>query len=243
MDRDQHAPDRRAASAADAASSAPQVRRVRLLLRNQRLLDGMVHLPDGLDLATFLSTREGGWVNVTDARWLATGERVSHLVLKSGLVLWAGAVNEGDDLLPRDADASPRSVKITLENRVTLHAELRLPAKRRLTDLLTACGSFFPVCDARVDERGIAFGDIAVNRDAVHVVEDLAGIEPRVMPPLDPDITARYLAGGSQALVDPFRQVTLDELEQASAAAAAALAPRGAFDPERFQVVGSATPA
>jgi hypothetical protein len=240
MDRDQHAPDRRAASAADATTTAPQVRRVRFLLRNQRLLDGMVHLPDGVDLAAFLSTREGGWVNVTDARWLATGERVSHLVLKSGLVLWAGAVAEGDDLLPRDADATPRAVKITLENRITLHAELRLPAQRRLTDLLTACGSFFPVCDARVDERGIAFGDIAVNRDAVHLVEDLAGIEPRAAVALDLDITARYLAGGSQALVDPFRPVTLDELEQAATVAAARLPQSGAFDPGCFQQV---TPA
>ena len=176
---------------------------MRLLLRDQRLLDGMVHRPDGVDLATFLSTLEGGWVNVTEARWLATGERVSHLVLKAGVVLWAGATCEEDDLMPRDAGATPRPVKITLENRVTLHAELHLPAQRRLTDLLTACGSFFPVCDARVDERGIVFGDIAVNRDAVHVVEDLAGIEPRVTPALDLDLTARYRAGGAQALADP----------------------------------------
>jgi len=215
MASEPHAPLPGLDLAADAPLATFRARRVRMLLRDQRLLDGMVHLPEDGDLATYLSTREGGWVNVTEARWLASGERVSHLLLKASVVLWAGAAGD-EQLLPRQ-EGTPRPVKITLENRITLHADLRLPVRRRLTDVLTACGDFFPVCDARVDARGIAFGDVAVNRDAVHVVEDLADMPAADEPsPFDKDVTTAYLAGAMGGIVDPFRPVTLDELELAA---------------------------
>ena len=216
MAREPYAPVPGIDLSADAAPVAHQARRVRLLLRDQRLLDGLVHVPEDGDLASFLSTREGGWVNVTDVRWLASGERVAHLVLKASVVLWAGAAAGGDALLPRLGEGTPRPVKITLENRVTLHAELRLPVRHRLTDVLTACGDFFPVCDARVDARGIAFGDIAVNRDAVHVVEDLGEMPAADQLALEADVTATYFAADAGLIVDPFRPVTLDELELAA---------------------------
>jgi hypothetical protein len=159
-------------------SSAPdplhsnQPRRVRLVLRDQRVVDGYVHLGGSGDLATFLATREGGWVNLTGVVWRAAGERARHVVLQGNLVLWAGALDGETALGPPTFADDARPVEVMLENRVTLHASLQAASSERLTDILMAWGQFIPMRDARLAGADIGFGDIAVNREAIHLLQD-----------------------------------------------------------------------
>jgi len=225
-------------------------RRVRLVLRDQRVVDGQVHLPDGLDLATFLGSRDGGWVNLTDVCWQATGEHTPHVVLKVGLVLWAGAMDGDTPLGPRYESDSPRDVEIMLENRITLRAELPVPT-HRLTDVLEAYGRFIPLWGARMAGGEIAFGDVVVNRDAIHLVQDIPTTSaPRsaarvrritaIAADLAPDEATWETAPPNSAgeiLVDPFRPVTLTDLEVVAEVRLPASVRDTGFDPIGFHLV------
>ena len=240
--------------ASDTLIPSCEPRRVRLVLRDQRVVDGQVHLPDGLDLATFLGSRDGGWVNLTDVCWQATGEHTPHVVLKVGLVLWAGAIDADTPLGPRYESDSPRDVEIMLENRITLRAELPVPT-HRLTDVLEAYGRFIPLWGARMAGGEIAFGDVVVNRDAIHLVQDIptassprsAALVRRVaaMPaglgPDDASWESAPLNAAGELVVDPFRPVTLTDLEVVAEVRLPAGARDATFDPVGFHLVPEPT--
>lgn len=194
-------------------------RRVRFVLRDQRVVDGLIHVRDGDNLATFLGSRKGGWLNLTDVCWQTTDHRVGHVVLKLGLVLWAGGIGDDADLLPTAGDVPSRSIELTLENRVTLHAELPGVA-RRLSDVLSAWGAFVPLRDARLAGGGVGFGEIALNRKAIHVVRELPGE--------DDDARRRAV---EELLADPIGPTPLADLDPADVARRLR-ARREWFDPE-----------
>jgi hypothetical protein len=167
-----------------------QTLRVRLRLRDQRTVDGLIHLGDGQPLPAFLASREGGWVNLTDVTWQSGSERAPHVALKVGRILWATAAHGATPLHPQTRAAATRTVKITIENGVALRAELPVPAAQRLSDVLASCGQFLSVHDARLTRGGISFGDLVLNQDAIHVVEESPG---EAGGSAERDVTARHL--------------------------------------------------
>jgi hypothetical protein len=155
-------------------TSEQHTRRMRLLLRDQRTVDGFIHIGDHEALTTFLGSRDGGWVNLTDVRSQGTTERIAHLALKVERILWASAIDGDIRLVPDTHATAKRLAEVTLESGVTLHAEIPAPTGVRMSDVLASCGPFVPLIGARMSSGGIAFGDLVVNQDAMHAVVERA---------------------------------------------------------------------
>jgi hypothetical protein len=151
-------------------------RRLRLFLRDHRVLDANAQVPEGQTLSTYLATRTR-YVNLTHGEWLGTGEKVSHMALKVDTVLWA-ASRDGDlPLTGGTAAGAARRVDIELQGGYLLQAGLLLIETQRLTDYLQSAPAFIPLRAAQLRPRGKALGDIAVNQQSIQVVRELAATE------------------------------------------------------------------
>lgn len=147
-------------------------RRVRLFLRDHRILDASARVPEGQFLSTYLATRNR-YVNLTGATWLGTGEEVPHLALKVDNILWAAS---GDGQLPLtspQAASSARRVEVELEGGYLIAAGLLLVDRQRLTDYLQSAPAFVPLQDAELRPRGKELGDVVVNQHAVQTIREL----------------------------------------------------------------------
>lgn len=154
-------------------------RRLRLFLRDHRVLDANAQVPEGQTLSTYLATRTR-YVNLTHGEWLGTGEKVSHMALKVDTVLWA-ASRDGDlPLTGATAPGAARRVDIELQGGYLLEAGLLLIDTQRLSDYLQSAPAFIPLRAAQLRPRGKALGDIAVNQQSIQVVRELGVIEGMV---------------------------------------------------------------
>jgi hypothetical protein len=161
-------------------SDKSPLRRLRLFLRDHRVLDADARVPVGQTLTTWLASRSR-YVNLTDIDRVGTGESVPHMALKVDTILWA-ASRDGDLPLTAAAPAAARQVDVELEGGYVLAAGLLLVDQQRLTDYLQSAPPFVPLREAELRPRGKALGDIVVNHDAIQVVREVisgvAGLGP-----------------------------------------------------------------
>jgi hypothetical protein len=151
-------------------------RRLRLFLRDHRVLEADARIPHGQTLASYLASRSR-YVNLTAIDWLGTGETVSHMALKVDTILWAGS-QEGDLPLTASLTARSRRVDVELEGGYVLGAGLLLVANQRLSDYLQSAPTFIPLRDAELRPRGKPLGDIVVNQQAIQVVWEVEPERP-----------------------------------------------------------------
>lgn len=158
-------------SNAPASAGANPARRLRIFLRDHRVLDANVRVAGGQFLARYLASRNR-YVNLTSVRWLGTEEQTPHMALKVNHILWA-ASQDGDLALTGVlATASTRRVEVELEGGYLLGAGLLLTDSQRLSDYLQSAPAFIPLRDARLLPRGRSLGDIVVNQEALQVVRE-----------------------------------------------------------------------
>jgi hypothetical protein len=153
-------------------------RRIRLFLRDHRVLDADARVPQGQTLATYLASRNR-YVNLTGVAWLGTGSTVPHMALKVGTILWA-ASQTGDLPLSPGLSTAPRRVDVEIEGGYFLTAGLLLVQTQGLTDYLQSAPAFIPLRDAELRPRRKPLGDIVVNQEAIQAVREVAeepGIE------------------------------------------------------------------
>lgn len=147
-------------------------RRLRLFLRDHRVLDAHARVPQGQFLSTYLASRNR-YVNLLDVDWVGTRETIPHMALKVDKVLWAASQDGALPLTHAMAAATPRRVEVELEGGYLLSAGLLLLAGQRLSDYLQTAPAFVPLRNAELRPRGKPLGDIAVNHDAVQVVREI----------------------------------------------------------------------
>ncbi|MFP4623511.1 MAG: hypothetical protein ACLFRX_04980 [Gemmatimonadota bacterium] len=147
-------------------------RRLRLFLRDHRVLDASARVPQGQSLATYLASRNR-YVNLTTVGWIGTGEQVPHMALKVSSVLWASSEDGDVPLTSGLAAAHARPVEVELEGGYLIAAGLLLAPDQRLTDYLQTAPSFVPLREAELRPRGKELGDLAVNHEAIKVVREL----------------------------------------------------------------------
>lgn len=157
------------------------LRRLRLFLRDHRVLDANARVPDGQFLATYLASRKR-YVNLTEIDWLGMRERVPHLALKVEKVLWCGSQDGELPLMSPRATASARAVEVELEGGYLLSAGILLIGGQRLSDYLQSAPAFIPLRDARLLPRAKALGDIAVNQDSIQLVREVSDPEVEAAP-------------------------------------------------------------
>ena len=147
-------------------------RRLRLFLRDHRVLDANARVPRGQFLSTYLASRTR-YVNLTGVDWMGTGEKVPHMALKVDKVLWAASQDGELPLTNALAATAARRVEVELEGGYMLGAGLLLVQNQRLSDYLQSAPPFVPLRNAELRPRGKALGDIVVNQEAIQVVREL----------------------------------------------------------------------
>ena len=151
-------------------------RRLRLFLRDHRVLDANARVPRGQFLSTYLASRTR-YVNLTGIDWLGTGEKVPHMVLKVDKVLWAASQDGELALSSARASGSARRVEVELEGGYLLSAGLLLVENQRLSDYLQSAPAFVPLQEAELRPRSKTLGDVVVNQEAIQVVREVGGGE------------------------------------------------------------------
>ena len=149
-------------------------RRLRLFLRDHRVLDASARVPQGQFLSTYLASRTR-YVNLTSVEWMGTGEKVPHMTLKVDKILWASSEDGGLPLTNALAAAAARRVEVELEGGYLLLAGLLLVNNQRLSDYMQSAPAFVPLRNAELRPRGKGLGDIVVNQEAVQVVREIDG--------------------------------------------------------------------
>jgi hypothetical protein len=151
-------------------------RRLRIFLRDFRMVEATVSLADGQALASYFANRKS-YVNLRGAHWAGTGDDVAHAVLKIEQVLWAAAP-EGDIPLTNASVATRgRDVEIQLDGGLLVKGGLTLSEHQRLSDYLETAGQFVPMLNAQLLRSGrppkkvnVQLGDIVLNQDAIQAV-------------------------------------------------------------------------
>jgi hypothetical protein len=150
--------------------SAP--RRLRLFLRDHRVLDADARVPQGQTLATYLASRNR-YVNLTGVDWLGTRSTVPHMALKVSTILWAASQDGDLPLTAAITSAAARRVDVEIEGGYLLSAGLLLVETQRLTEYLQSAPAFIPLRDAQLRPRRKALGDVVVNQDAIQAVREV----------------------------------------------------------------------
>lgn len=154
-------------------------RRLRLFLRDFRMIEAQVSLAEGQSLTQYFASRKQ-YVNLRGAKW-ATGENVQHVVLKIDQVLWAAALDNDIPLINAMAQNQPREVEIQLDGGLLVRAGLNVGEGQRLGDYLESQQQFIPVRSAQLLRSGrppkevnVALGDVVLNQISVQAMWEIA---------------------------------------------------------------------
>ena len=154
-------------------------RRLRLFLRDFRMVEAQISLAEGQALMQYFASRKH-YVNLRGARWASTGDNVRHAVLKVDQVLWAAAMDNDIPLVSANISTVPRDVEIQLDGGLLVRAGLIVGDGQRLSDYLESQQQFLPVRNAQLLRSGrppkevtVALGDIVLNQAAVQAVWEI----------------------------------------------------------------------
>lgn len=157
----------------------PNTRRLRFFLRDFRMVEADAHFVEGQSLAAYMAQRRS-WVNLLDADWIGTGERVGMVALRVGQILW---VESRDGGVPAASPAgTPREVEVRVEGGLIVRGRLPAHERQRLADYLESAGPFVPLLCAQLMRSGrpprdanLTLRDVAINRDVIQTVSEVAG--------------------------------------------------------------------
>jgi hypothetical protein len=154
----------------------PPTRRLRIFLRDFRMVEATVSLADGQALASYFANRKS-YVNLRGAHWAGTGDDVAHAVLKVEQVLWAAAPEGDIPLTNASVVTRATEVEIQLDGGLLVKGGLLLSERQRLSDYLERAGQFVPMLNAQLLRSGrppkkvnVQLGDIVLNQDAIQAV-------------------------------------------------------------------------
>ena len=159
-------------------------RRLRLFLRDFRMVEAQISLAEGQALMQYFASRKQ-YVNLRGARWASTNENVRHAALKVDQVLWASAMDNDIPLLGGTISTEPREVEVQLEGGLLVRAGMIIGGGQRLSDYLESQPQFLPVRNAQLLRSGrppkevnVSLGDIVLNQAAVQAVWEVAAQKP-----------------------------------------------------------------
>lgn len=155
-------------------------RRLRIFLRDFRMVEATVNLAEGQALASYFSNRRA-YVNLREAHWAATGDNVAHAALRVTHVLWAAAPEGDIPLTNASVMNRGRLVEVQLDGGLLLRGGLVLSDQQRVSDYVETAGQFLPVLQAQLLRSGrppkkvnVNLGDIVVNQDLIQALWEVA---------------------------------------------------------------------
>lgn len=158
-------------------------RRLRIFLRDFRMLEATVSLAEGQALATYFAHRKS-YINLSAAHWTGTGDTVKHAVLKVEQVLWAASLDNDIPLTSASAPGPARPVEMQLDGGLLLRGALALGDQQRLSDYLEIASPFIPVSNAQLLRSGrppqkvnVDLGGVVLNQEAIQAVWEVGSQE------------------------------------------------------------------
>jgi hypothetical protein len=148
--------------------------RLRLFLRDFRMIEAHVSLAEKQSLASFFASRKS-YLNLRDARWSSDGPPMPHVVLRVDQVLWASAPDEDVPLMSASLPSLPRTIEVQTDGGLLVRGGLTLGAQQRLSDYLEAAGGFIPLHGAVLLRSGRPVKEVNVNLG--NVVVNQAGLQ------------------------------------------------------------------
>jgi hypothetical protein len=157
-----------------------RTRRLRLFLRDFRVVEANASFAAGQSLAHYLAQRRA-WVTLLDAHWPGTGDRSPVIVLRVHQILWIETHNGEVPAVTSSAAPNPRAVEVRLDGGLVLFGCLPMLEGQRLADYLESTGAFIPLMQAHLLRNGrpprktnVVLHDVAINRDAIQTVSEAA---------------------------------------------------------------------
>lgn len=172
-------------------TTKPPLKRLRIFLRDFRMVEAQVSWAEGQSLATYFANRKQ-YVNLRGAHWASTQEDAQHVALKVDQVLWVAAPDADITLTSASMAPTERTVEIQLDGGLLLRAGLLIAARQRLSDYLESAHQFIPMAAAQLLRSGrppkrvnVTLGDIMLNQQAIQAVWEVsaAPIEAAVVVP------------------------------------------------------------
>jgi hypothetical protein len=153
-------------------------RRLRLFLRDFRLVEGSANMPKGITLTAYLANRRG-YLRLVDLRLHPSGGAAAFAVVRVSHLLYAAAANADVPLASATPAARPHPVELLLDGGLFVRGGILLGPRQRLSDYLESAGNFVPVTGAELlrsdrqqSSTNVLWGDIVVNQDAIQAAWD-----------------------------------------------------------------------
>lgn len=166
-------------TAAGAGMDNRPTRRLRIFLRDFRMLEATVSLADGQALASYFAHRKS-YINLSAALWTGTGDSVKHAVLRVEQVLWAASLDHDIPLTSASVHGVGRAVEMQLDGGLLLRGSLSLGDQQRVSDYLEIASPFIPVSDAALLRSGrppqkvnVDLGGVVLNQDAIQAIWEI----------------------------------------------------------------------
>ena len=166
------------------------VRRLRLFLRDFRMVEATISLSEGQSLTQYFANRKQ-YVNLRAAKWAGSNDVTKHAVLKIDQVLWAAALDHDIPLINAMAQITPREVEIQLDGGLLVRAGLNIGEGQRLSDYLESQPQFIPVRGAQLLRSGrppkevnVSLGDIVLNQVSVQAIWEMSAQTPDAEEPI-----------------------------------------------------------
>lgn len=158
-------------------------RRLRIFLRDFRMVEAQVSMAEGQSLATYFANRKT-YLNLRGAHWASTQEDVQHAVLRVDQVLWVAAPDGDIGLTNASGQPHQRLVELQLDGGLLVRASLLMGERQRLSDFLESAGQYVPALNAQLLRSGrppkkvnVTLGDIVLNQEAVQAVWEVEAQE------------------------------------------------------------------
>jgi hypothetical protein len=155
-------------------------KRLRIFLRDFRLVEAAVHPVEGQALTSCFGSRSN-YMNLRGARWAGTPEQVEHAVLRLGQVLWASAPDADIPLTSASLATPGRDIEAQLDGGLLVRGRFLMSEHQRMSDYLETSGQFVPLLGAQLLRSGrppktvnVTLGDIVLNQEAIQAVWEVA---------------------------------------------------------------------
>jgi len=155
-------------------------RRLRIFLRDFRMVEATAHLAEGQALASYFAHRKS-YLNLRGAHWAGTGDDIAHAVLRVDQVLWVAAPDGDIPLTTASLPTRARDVELQLDGGMLVQGGLMLSEHQRLSDYLETSMQFIPIINARLLRSGrpprttnVHLGDVVLNQEAIQSAWELA---------------------------------------------------------------------
>lgn len=162
------------------AQDKQPARRLRLFLRDFRMVEATVSVSEGQSLLQYFANRRQ-YVNMRSAKWASSNETVIHSVVRIDQVLWAASIDNDIPLINAMAQNQPREVEIQLDGGLLVRAGLNIGEGQRLSDFLESQPQFVPIRAGQLLRSGrppkevnVALGDVVLNQLAVQAVWEIS---------------------------------------------------------------------